>query len=141
MNQLFGTQHWLLDGDSSSNTKETKDVGWRATANKMAFYNTLDQLNIKLQELGTKDYTLVDANNININNNVKFDLVYSGISCGFHYPADTYRDLIEKHSHSNTKIIFDLRKKRVAQGDINIKRQLLQGPKHVKCEIQFVSQS
>jgi SAM-dependent methyltransferase len=141
MNQRFGTQLWLLDGNASDSKPGSKDVGWRSTGDKMAFYNILNDIDLKLKELGTKDYTLIDANNINIPDDLKFDLIYSGISCGFHYPADTYETLIQKHSHKNTKIIFDLRKKRVNQGNIKIVEKLLDGPKHVKCQIQFVNQS
>jgi len=34
------------------------------------------------------------------------------VSCGFHYPVATYRDLILKHSHENTVVVMDIRRKR-----------------------------
>jgi hypothetical protein len=75
------------------------------------FYHTFDFLNAKLQELGTKNYHLIDTNNINIDENIKFDLITSWLSCGHHYPVKTYIDLMKKHSHKDTRIILDLRTK------------------------------
>jgi len=137
MNQRFGTKLWLLDGNVSDSKPDSRDVGWQTTSNKMAFYNSLDDIDRKLKELGTKDYTLVDANNIDLPYTLKFDLIYSGISCGFHYPANTYQTLIEKHSHADTKIIFDLRSKIKYQDNVKIKQVLVTGVKHKKCLIEF----
>ena len=32
------------------------------------------------------------------------------MSCGFHYPIDTYAQLIKQHSNNDTLLIFDIRK-------------------------------
>jgi hypothetical protein len=111
-NEKYGTELWLLDGDSSTNVAkhETASYGnWNTDSSQLKFYHTFDFLNSKLQELGTKNYHLVDANNINIPDDVKFDVITSWLSCGHHYPVKTYIDLMKKHSHENTRIILDIR--------------------------------
>ena len=137
MQQNFGSELWLLDGDPQGQDTRKSEVGWRGDADNMSFYNSLEELDELLQQLGTENYHLVDANNIQIDEDVKFDLVYSAISCGFHYNANTYMDLIQKHSHENTKIIFDLRTKNLQQDNTIIKEILVVGRKHKKCLIEF----
>ena len=73
------------------------------------FYSRLADLRRWFHQQGLVTYTLVDANNISIPSDVKFDLIYSFLSCGFHYPVTTYRDLILQHSNANTRLIFELR--------------------------------
>jgi SAM-dependent methyltransferase len=97
MQQHFGSELWLLDGDQPTDTRGKKEIGWRGDAENMSFYHSLVELDELLQQLGTENYHLVDANNIQIDEDVKFDLVYSAISCGFHYNANTYMDLIRKY--------------------------------------------
>ena len=137
LQQNYGSELWLMDGDKKEQSG-TKEVGWRGNSKNMGFYNTLDQIDQQLKELGTENYHLVDANNIVIPDDIEFDLVYSAISCGFHYEADTYMDLIKKHSHNETKIIFDLRSKKMHQDNVIIKEVLVTGKKHKKCLIEFV---
>lgn len=132
----FGTELWLLDGDKDSNP-EGKPVGWRGNAKNMSFYHKLDQLDSALKETGLTEYKLIDCNNIKIPNTIKFDLIYSGISCGFHYEANTYRELIEKHSHKKTKVILDLRTKVLYQKNVEIVEVLVHGRKHKKCLVKF----
>jgi SAM-dependent methyltransferase len=121
--EKYGTELWLLDGDNSTNaTKpETASYGnWNTDSSELKFYHTFEFLNTKLQELGTKNYHLVDANNINIPGDVKFDVITSWLSCGHHYPVRTYIDLMKKHSHENTKIILDIRCKGTATNYIGV---------------------
>lgn len=142
LHKEYGTKLWLLDGDvdSSPDHDDVKNVGWRGDANNMSFYNKLDELDAALQETGLTDYTLVDCNNIVIPDDVKFDLVYSAISCGFHYEANTYKDLILKHSHEDTKILFDMRVKKngMAQDGVEIIKAVHKGQRHKKCLIKFI---
>lgn len=140
LQQAYGTKLYLIDGDSSNNSKKTRDVGWRGPAENMAFYNSLETLDQQLKALGTEDYVLIDAKHIDIDPNIKFDLIYSAISCGFHYEANTYRWLIEKHSHANTEIVFDLRSRKQFQQNVKIKEVLYRGKKHIKCLIEFVDE-
>jgi len=111
-NEKYGTELWLLDGDASTNAtkSETASYGnWNTDSSQLKFYHTFDFLNSKLQELGTKNYHLIDANNINIPSDVKFDVITSWLSCGHHYPVKTYIELMKRHSHENTRIILDIR--------------------------------
>ena len=109
--EKYGTELYLIDGDVDANKDKTvaHDVGYHSSSHNFLFYNKLDTLDEKLSELGTKNYHLIDCNEISIPNDVKFDLITSWLSCGFHYPINTYRDLILKHSHENTIVVFDIR--------------------------------
>jgi hypothetical protein len=111
--EKYGTNLWLIDGDvDANNTKSSGyDVGYHSSSNNFLFYNKLETLNEKLIDLGTQNYNLIDCNNITIPDDVKFDVITSWLSCGFHYPINTYRDLILKHSHENTVVVFDIRLK------------------------------
>jgi len=121
--EKYGTELWLLDGDANTNTIKPDSASygnWNTDSNELKFYHTFDFLNAKLQQLGTKNYHLVDANNINIPENIKFDVITSWLSCGHHYPVKTYIDLMKKHSHENTRIILDIRCKGTATNFIGV---------------------
>jgi hypothetical protein len=145
-NQLHDTELWLMDGDTKNN--ETKPLtaaarSYHVDPNEFLYYYPLQKLDDELKNLGTKNYHLIDCNNIQIDNDVKFDLITSWISCGFHYPASTYRDLILKHSHENTKIIFDMRIKRkqsnpIIESGVEIVHKLNERSKYVTAEIKFI---
>jgi hypothetical protein len=110
--EKYGTELWLLDGNQKCNVDKSNTASygkWNTTPDDLYFYHTFDFLDAKLQELGTKNYHLVDANDINIPADVKFDVITSWLSCGHHYPVKTYIDLMKKHSHENTRIILDIR--------------------------------
>lgn len=122
-NEKYGTELWLLDGDSSTNSQKpaTASYGnWNTNSSELKFYHSFDFLDAKLQELGTKNYHLVDTNNINIPSDVKFDLITSWLSCGHHYPVKTYIDLMKRHSHEHTRIILDIRCKGTATNYIGV---------------------
>jgi SAM-dependent methyltransferase len=110
-NEKYSTELWLLDGDAGANAakSESASYGNWNTSSELKFYHTFEFLDSKLQELGTKNYHLVDANNINIPDDVKFDVITSWLSCGHHYPVKTYIELMKRHSHAGTRIILDIR--------------------------------
>lgn len=111
-NEKYGTELWLLDGDASINSAKPKSASygnWNTTSDELKFYHTFEFLDAKLKELGTKNYHLVDANNIHIPEDVKFDVITSWLSCGHHYPVNTYKKLMLRHSHANTRILLDIR--------------------------------
>jgi len=111
-NEKYGTELWLLDGDAGANAAKSESASygnWNTTSSELKFYHTFEFLDSKLQELGTKNYHLVDANNINIPDDVKFDVITSWLSCGHHYPVKTYIELMKRHSHAGTRIILDIR--------------------------------
>jgi len=109
--EKYGTELWLVDGDVDANENKSSaaDIGYHTSSDNFLFYNKLETLEKKLNQLETKNYKLIDCNNISIPDDVKFDLITSWLSCGFHYPINTYKDLILKHSHENTVIVFDIR--------------------------------
>jgi SAM-dependent methyltransferase len=112
-NSKYNSELWLMDGDVSTNS--TKDPNkanhgkWHQDSKDLLFYHSIDFLDSKFKEANITNYHLVDVNNIVIPEDVKFDLITSWLSCGFHYPASTYRELILKHSHKNTVVVMDLR--------------------------------
>ena len=111
-NEKYGTELYLLDGDYDDNAQDERiqqQARYTSDAKDFAFYYKLDFLRNELDKLNTKNYHLVDCNNIDISEDVKFDLITSWVSCGFHYPVNTYRDLILKHSHEHTVVVMDLR--------------------------------
>jgi SAM-dependent methyltransferase len=111
-NKKYGTELYLLDGDFDDNAQDDRvqqQARYTTDAKNFAFYYKLDFLRNELDKLNTQNYHLVDCNNIDISEDIKFDVITSWVSCGFHYPVNTYRDLIRKHSHENTVVVMDLR--------------------------------
>lgn len=145
-NKKYGCELWLIDGNSDDNNKKNEnatDLGYHQTKDEFLFYNSLDTLNEELTKLGTQNYKLLDCNNLQIPENIKFDLITSWLSCGFHYPVSTYRDLILKHSHENTKVIVDLRtllktKECIVEEGVEIIKILSTHRKHVTAHIRFI---
>ena len=142
----YDSELWLLDGDIKNNDTKLKTAAqdaYHLDSNEFLYYYPLQKLNEELQKLGTKNYNLIDCNNIQIADDIKFDLITSWVSCGFHYPSSTYRDLILKHSHADTKIIFDIRIKTkqsnpVLEDGVKIIQSLNKRRKYVTAEIKFV---
>lgn len=98
----YNTDIWLLDGNETN----ARDIKY-GSAETFAFYNTIESLKESYDSRNLK-YKFVDANNIKLGDE-KFDLIFSLKSCGFHYPLDTYYELIKNHSTKETRLIFELR--------------------------------
>ena len=146
-NDKYGTELWLLDGDTSFNANKSKsasEVNYHVSSDEFLFYHPITWLKEQLDAKGTKNYNLIDVNNISIPEDKKFDVITSWLSCGFHYPASTYKDLILKHSHETTRIFLDIRihlkTKEIFHNDngIEILKILSKHRKHVNAEIRFV---
>lgn len=106
----YNSELWLLDGNNKNNNdQQTKTVGYNNDVKKMAYYTNHEDLKKIFDGDKIKNYNLVDADNITIPEDKKFDLICSYSSCGIHYPLQTYKSLILKHSHDHTVLIFDLR--------------------------------
>lgn len=133
-NRRFGTEIWLLDGDFDTTKDRPRSTSWGDTSD-MKFYSHLEDLRSWFQEHGATNYHLVDANNISIPSDVQFDLIYSFLSCGYHYPIDTYRDLMCRHSGPDTKFLFDLRRR--VKHDVDIVAVISKEQKHDLCEIRI----
>ena len=119
-NKKYGTELYLLDGDYDDNPddRELVQARYSEDASQFAFYYKLDFLQAELNKLNTQNYQLIDSNNINIADDIKFDLITSWVSCGFHYPVNTYRTLILKHSYADTRVVMDLRMLAKAQDPV-----------------------
>jgi hypothetical protein len=102
----YSTELYLMEGDMSGS--EGKRIGKFGAIDNFQWYLPIERIKEEWDANGMT-YTHVDGNNINIADDVKFDVIYSWLSCGFHYPARTYRDLILKHSTPDTVIIMDFR--------------------------------
>ena len=136
----YGTELYLLDGDVSDNTLQANRAAKYGTTEDFLFYVPTTSLKKEWDRKGMT-YTFVDANHPDIPNEVEFDLVYSWISCGFHYPVSTYKKLIQKHTTTQSTIIMDIRRKTLNQQmkDFDIV-QRLDGDavqKQYKLHIQF----
>jgi SAM-dependent methyltransferase len=146
-NKKYNTELWLLDGDVSSNENKNPEKSnhgkWHDSPNTLLFYHSLDFLDQQLKEANVSNYHLVDVNNINIPEDIKFDLITSWLSCGFHYPVSTYKNLILKHSHENTVIAMDLRlnkhsKAPTIEDGMELVNPIRYGKKHVNSHIRFL---
>jgi len=141
VSQLFQEKYnsdlYLLDGEFDGNVdKRHNKYGSTET---MSFYAPLKDLKTHYDSQGMR-YVQVDANNVNIDKDVKFDLIYSFLSCGFHYPIGTYINLMLNHSHDNTVIIMDIRRKTNLKQDLNYKiiNVLEDTGKFFKCHIKLL---
>ena len=146
-NNKYGTELWLLDGDTSLNTNTSELVsedGYHVNPNEFLFYHPMSWLKEQLDANETKNYNLIDVNNISIPKDKKFDLITSWLSCGFHYPVSTYKDLILQHSHKDTRIFLDIRlhlkTKEIFHNDnsIEILKILNRHRKYIAAEIRFI---
>lgn len=117
VSQLFqqnhGSELWLLDGDFNQ-TVDRPRIGKYGSVDDFKFYRTQQDLEQHWQREGMR-YTFVNAANPQIPQDIKFDLVYSWLSCGYHYPLSTYSDLIRRHTDQNSVIIMDFRRKTLPQ--------------------------
>lgn len=145
--QRHGSELWLLDGDYDDNDHDPSRTQMQAryceNAKDFAFYYRLDFLRSELDKLNTRNYHLVDCNNIQIQDNTKFDLITSWVSCGFHYPVSTYRTLIEKHSDEHTVVVMDLRipakvPQPIVEPGVEIVATLQRRHKYATCHVRFV---
>lgn len=102
----YGTELYLLEGER--NDRPGDRTGKYGEVDNFRFYLPVDKLRQQWDEQGMT-YTFVNGASPDIDPNVKFDLVYSWLSCGFHYPVGTYRDLIKQHTTDDSIIIMDFR--------------------------------
>jgi SAM-dependent methyltransferase len=128
---------WLLDGDFSNSPSRSDRLVRYGPAETMKFYNPIEKLKEYFDQHTDLKYRFVDATKIDIPEDTKFDLICSYLSCGYHYPVDTYQDLIRKHSHENTKIIMDIRPRTAHEQCFDIVEVIDRRPKYIKAEIKL----
>lgn len=134
----YQTDLYLLDS-TIDNTIDIQRQTNYGPANQFSFYNTVNTLTESYNQRNM-NYMFIDSNNINLENTLKFDVIYSFLSCGFHYPADTYKQFITKHSDKKTIIILDLRKKYLTEQLNNVKiiNVVHENKKHITAQIEFL---
>lgn len=133
----YNTELYLLDGDFSQTENNKRDIQYGIVEN-FKFYSKIDDLKSSFNQRSMR-YFFIDAHNIQIPNEKKFDLIYSILSCGFHYPAYIYRDVIMKHSHKETEVIMDIRTTTLNEQAkyFDVLSIVHKGKKHHTCQIRF----
>ena len=104
----YGTELWLLDGDMSTTLDRPRKAKYGEVTD-FKFYLPIEEL-YRQWDKQNLQYNFIDANNIQIPD-LKFDLVYSWLSCGYHYPFNTYKNLISNHTTDESIILMDFRRK------------------------------
>lgn len=136
----YNSELWLLDGDFDITRERSREISW-GNYDTMKFYSKLDTLKESFKSRNLR-YNFIDANNITLDKSICFDLVYSNLSCGFHYPIQSYVDLIRSHTNENSTIIMDLRRKTMdeqVQGIFEILEAHPVEYKFFKCKLKFIN--
>lgn len=133
----YETDLYLLDGDVELTKENNRDINYGPVTD-FKFYNSIRDLKKSWDDRQLK-YNFVDANNIELSREIQFDLIYSLFSCGFHYPAITYKDLISIHSTDETVIIMDFQKLYIEEqlNYINIIKIISENDKTMKIHFNF----
>ena len=134
----YNSDVYLLDDDFDENTENQNRDVFFGPASSMKFYSNLDDLFLSYKKRNLR-YKFVYAKNPIIDKAIKFDLIYSNRSYGFHYPVETYIDMIKKHSHTNTIVILDMWKKTFKEQikKCNLINILEDGEQHYKVHIEI----
>jgi SAM-dependent methyltransferase len=102
----YGSELYLLESDIGNSPG--KRIGKWGSVESFQWYLPITRLQQAWDEQGMT-YTLVDGANLQVPEQVKFDVVYSWLSCGFHYPVTTYKKFIQDHVTEDAVIIMDFR--------------------------------
>jgi cyclopropane fatty-acyl-phospholipid synthase-like methyltransferase len=98
----------LIDVDRTEQDQRLRHKDW-GSADSMQAYHTLQELDSAIQQQHPRfRYTLWNGRDLP-RTELRFDLIYSNRSMGFHYPVSAYRDYIQTHSHPKTRMIVQLR--------------------------------
>jgi SAM-dependent methyltransferase len=116
----YGSELYLLESDIGNSPGQR--IGKWGTAESFQWYLPIERLKQAWDDQGMT-YTLVDGANLQVPADVKFDLVYSWLSCGFHYPVSTYRDFIKQHTTPDSIIIMDFRGNLTSQQRADLESQ------------------
>lgn len=140
---MFGGNAFILEGNADNNkfkSNKSRKAKWNNSQDDFKYYWHFNDLHEGLTK-NLKTYTLLDCDNLQLEENLKFDLITSFMSCGFHYPIDTYYQLIKKHSNTNTLLIFDIRKNsrgiELPSDNFKIKNILETNRKFSRCEMEL----
>lgn len=132
----YNSELFLLDSNYKDESNKSRQVSY-GNVDNFSFYNKIDDLK-ESYNYRKMNYTFIDSNNLDIVD-AKFDLIYSFLSCGFHYPAITYKDFIKEHTTTDTIIILDLRKNSIndQKDDIIIIEEIYESSKHITAQIRY----
>jgi SAM-dependent methyltransferase len=72
------------------------------------YYNNVDLLEEFVKNNGVKNFEIVDGQNL-YQTDIKFDIIMSLLSCGWHYSLLTYLEYIKDHLTTNGILIIDVR--------------------------------
>ena len=102
-NILYNAEIFLIDGNRISE----RDCGY-AEAESMNWYSTWNDLpqTLKMWGCNMDKVHFININDAKSYDWPKVDIVQSFLSCGAHYPIDTYKWLYEKINQSHTRYIF-----------------------------------
>ena len=134
----YNSEIFLLDDDFDNNIEtQNRDVFF-GPANTLKFYSNLNDLFNSYKQRNLR-YNFIYAKNPVIKQDIKFDLIYSNRSYGFHYPIETYIDLIKNHSNKDTIVILDLWKETYTEqiAKCNLVKVLEDGEQHYKVHVNF----
>jgi len=76
--------------------------------NKKSFYNSLSATKNMMDFNNVLNYHILDFNH-ELKNLENIDIIISTLSCGYHYPVDTYLEKINKILSKNGILIIDIR--------------------------------
>lgn len=110
----YGSYLYLLDGNKTSDKKREVSFG---SVDTMNFYNDIETLREDYDSRNL-NYTFLDATGDIELPDIKFDLVYSFLSCGFHYPVTEYLPMLKSCTDENSLIMFDIRRDNVTYEDL-----------------------
>ena len=138
-----GTQCDLIDrGAEHNGTLDRTRHNSYGKAGDMQGYHTLSRLRDRLDQYQDFRYRLYDADDLPAHTGRVYDLVYSSKSMGLHYPADTHRSFVQRHSHQDTRILLELRGTTETQirdmhPSVLIQQVIKRYRKSWLCEIQY----
>lgn len=113
----YSCELYLLESDVGNSPG--RRIGKWGTAESFQWYLPIERLKEAWDSQGMT-YTHVDGATLNVPADVKFDVIYSWLSCGFHYPVTTYKKFIQDHASEDAVIIMDFR------GNLNSQQQATQ---------------
>ena len=107
MNQrlTYPPKFYLLDGDTCTRGQVS---GLNRDSND-DFYNSLEATKVFCEANGLSDFVLLNAEKDWRRDLPKFDLVFSVLSIGFHWPVSLYLDAVYSHLLDEAKLIFQMR--------------------------------
>lgn len=139
LQKKYSSNLYLLDGDFETTKDRGRDTKY-GDADTLRFYSQTEDLKRSFDQRNLQ-YKFVDANNVDLDENVKFDLVHSNISCGYHYPLNTYAELLKKHTTKDTIMLFDIHTRYLTDqlGELFevVDHRSMLGKKIFKCQIKF----